>query len=166
MVWLGRAIGWIGLGLTGVVAASLVAIMVLGTWDVVGTQAFNQPLPGATEAITSLLVVIVYGALPDVQRRRANVRMELLYANMGPRAQAAMDLMAELVALVFFVLLVWQAATDAYWSWQIKQTETGLIRFPIYPFKAALVAGVACLLLQLVADIFMELRHLRQRGPS
>lgn len=161
-----RAIGWIGLGLTGVVAASLVAVVLLGTWDVVGTQAFNRPLPGASEAITSLLVVVVYGALPDVQRRRGHVRMELLYANVGPRAQAAMDLVAEVVALVFFGLLVWQAATDAWWSWQIGQTETGLIRFPIYPFKAALVVGVGCLLVQLVADLAMDLRRLRRRGPS
>jgi TRAP-type C4-dicarboxylate transport system permease small subunit len=166
MGWLRRAIGWVGVALTGVVAAALITVMLLGTWDVIGTQLFNQPLPGATEAMTSLLVVVVYGALPDVQRRRANIRMELLYANVGPRARAAMDATAHAVALVFFGLLLWQTATDAWWSWQIRQTEVGLIRFPVYPFKAALVVGVACLMLQLLADAAGDLRRLRSGAAT
>jgi TRAP-type C4-dicarboxylate transport system permease small subunit len=166
MVWLHHAADWIGRVLLGVVAASVAASMLLGTGDVVGTQVFNQPVPGATEAISNLLVVIVYGALPYVQRRRGHIRMELLYANVGPRAKAAMDLVTSAVALAFFSFLLWQAIAEASWSWSHRQTEMGLIRFPVYPFKAALAVGVACLLLQLVADMIADLQRLRRPGPS
>ena len=123
--------------------------LLLGTADVVGTQVFNRPVPGATEAISSLLVIIVYGALSHVQRQRSHIRMEMLYANAGPRARAVMDLVAHLIALGFFGLMLRQTTVDAAWSWSIKQTEVGLIRFPVYPFKAALAVGLAVLLVTL-----------------
>ena len=162
MTWLDRATGWTAAALMTVVGLAVVASMALGTADVVGTQLFNSPVPGATEAISSLLVIIVYGALPYVQRRRASIRMALVHANVGPRVQAAMDVAAHAVALAFFGLLLWQAVAEAAWSWSIKQTEVGLIRFPIYPFKAALAVGVALLMLQLVADLLADLRRLRR----
>lgn len=166
MAWLDHAVDWIGRGLLGVVALSVTASMLLGTGDVVGTQVFSQPVPGATEAISNLLVVIVYGALPYVQRRRGHIRMELLYANVGPRVKAAMDLVTGAVALAFFTFMLWQAISEASWSWSLKQTEMGLIRFPVYPFKVALAVGVACLLLQLLADMITDLGRLCRQGPS
>lgn len=164
MTWLDRVTGWTAAALMAVVGLAVVVSMGLGTADVVGTQLFNAPVPGATEAISSLLVVIVYGALPYVQRRRGNIRMALVYSNVGARAQAAMDLTAHLVALVFFGLLLRQAVAEAAWSWGIRQTEVGLIRFPIYPFKAALAVGVALLMLQLVADVLTDARRVYRRA--
>lgn len=164
MGWLDRATGWIAAALMVVVGLAVVLSMALGTADVIGTQLLNRPVPGATEAISSLLVVIVYGALPAVQRRRANIRMALVYSNVGPRARAAMDAAAHGIALVFFGLLLRQAAAEAAWSWSIRQTEVGLIRFPIYPFKTALAVGVALLLVQLAADVWADLRRVRRPG--
>lgn len=166
MAWLHRVVGWIGLGLLGLVAASVAASMLLGTADVVGTQFLGKPVPGATEGISSLLVIIVYGALAYVQGQRGHIRMELLYANVGRRVKAAMDLVAEVVALAFFGLLLWQAIGEASWSWRVKQTEMGLILFPVYPFKVALAVGVAFLLVQLLADVFQDLQRLSRRGTS
>lgn len=157
--------GWAATGLMVLVTAAVVASMLLGTADVVGTQVFNRPVPGATEAISSLLVIIVYGALSHVQRQRSHIRMEMLYASAGPRARAVMDLVAHLIALGFFGLMLRQTTLDAAWSWSIKQTEVGLIRFPVYPFKAALAVGLAVLLVQLVADVLLDVRRLRLRDP-
>lgn len=162
MTVLDRVTGWTAAGLMVLVGVAVVVSMALGTADVVGTQLFNSPVPGATEAISSLLVIIVYGALPAVQRRRAHIRMALVYSNVGARTRALMDLAAHLVAIAFFGLLLWQAVAEAAWSWSIGQTEVGLIRFPIYPFKAALAVGVALLILQLVADVLEDARRVRR----
>ena len=85
----------------------------LGTADVVGTQMFGVPVPGATEITESTMVLIVFGALTYTQIRRSHIRVELLYMRAGARGQAAMDVFASLMAILFFSLLLWQATNPA-----------------------------------------------------
>ena len=82
--------------------------MFLGVADVVGTQMLRSPVPGAYEITESTMTLIVFGALAYAQIRRAHIRVELLYTHVGPRTQAALDVLADIAGLVFFGLLLWQ----------------------------------------------------------
>lgn len=135
------------------------AAMFLGTIEVVGTQIFHTPVPGALELTESTMVLIVFGALCYAQIRRSHIRVELIYTNMGPRVRAAMDVFADLCGLVFFSLLVWQAYSEALYSLQIGEATVGLIRFPLYPARIILAVGTAMLILQLVLDLITDIRR-------
>jgi len=138
----------------------MLASVFLGTADVVGTQFLGRPVPGALELTESTMVLIVFGALAYAQIRRAHIRVELLYTKVGPRVRVTMDILAELAALVYFGLLTWQSFGEAVFSWSIDEATVGLVRFPLYPARWILVAGATLLIVQLLLDLFQDLRRL------
>lgn len=138
----------------------------LGTADVVGTQMFGVPVPGATEITESTMVLIVFGALTYTQIRRSHIRVELLYMRAGARGQAAMDVFASLMALLFFSLLLWQATNEALFSIKIDEATFGLVRMPLWPARIVLAAGTALLILQLLLDLVVDLDRLVKGGEA
>ncbi len=155
---LGRLLESVALLVLLVGGVGMLGAMFLGTADVVGTQFFGRPVAGALELTESTMVLIVFGALAYAQLRRNHIRVELLYARAGPRARACMDLLADVAAIGFFGLLLWQAILEAMTSWRIGEATVGLIRFPLYPARWILVTGTALLLAQLVLDLVRDAR--------
>jgi TRAP-type mannitol/chloroaromatic compound transport system permease small subunit len=143
----------------------MLASMVLGVADVVGTKFFNYPVPGTLEFTESTMVLIVFGALAYAQERRAHIRVELLYTHTGPRGKSAMEVVTHVVAFVFFALLAWQGIGELRYSWEIREATMGTIRFPLYPARFLLVLGTALLLLRLALDIVADLGRLRRGEP-
>jgi TRAP-type C4-dicarboxylate transport system permease small subunit len=136
----------------------------LGAADVIGTQVFGQPIHGALEITESTMVVIVFGALTYAQIRRNHIRVELFYTRVSPRAQAAMDVFAHAMAVLFFGLLLWQAVNEAIISVGIDESTFGLIRFPLWPARIILAAGTALLILQLVLDLIGDVQRFFRGG--
>ncbi len=144
----------------------LIVSTFLGTADVVGTQMFGVPVPGATEITESTMVLIVFGALTYTQIRRSHIRVELLYMRVSARGQAAMDVFASLMAMLFFSLLLWQATNEALFSIQIDEATFGLVRLPLWPARIVLAAGTALLILQLLLDLAVDLNRLVMGGEA
>ncbi len=141
--------------------AGMLTATFLGTGDVVGTQFFGRPVHGAKEITESTMVLIVFGALAYAQIRRAHIRVELLYTHMGGRVQAVMDVVADLAALVFFGILIWQCTDGAMLSWRIGEAADGLFRFRLYPARWILVTGTGLLIAQLVLDLIADLGRVK-----
>ncbi|MGH8741968.1 MAG: TRAP transporter small permease subunit [Burkholderiales bacterium] len=159
--WLSRlALGLLLLGTVGMIASMLV-----GVADVVGTEFFGQPVLGTLEFTESTMVLIVFGALAYAQQRRAHIRVELLYGVMGPRGKSFMELVTHAVAFAFFALLAWQGLGELRYSWEIREATMGTVRFPLYPARFLLLLGTALLLVQLALDIAGDLGRLR-RGEA
>ncbi len=144
----------------------MVVSTLLGAADVIGTQAFGTPVHGALEITESTMVVIVFGALTYSQIRRKHIRVELFYTRAGPRTQAAMDIFANLMAIVFFSLLLWQAINEAQFSLQIDESTFGLIRVPLWPARIVLAAGTGLLILQLFIDLAIDIERLVKGGEA
>ncbi len=144
----------------------LIVSTFLGTADVVGTQMFGVPVPGATEITESTMVLIVFGALTYTQIRRSHIRVELLYMRVGARGQAAMDVFASLMAMLFFSLLLWQATNEALFSIRIDEATFGLVRLPLWPARIVLAAGTALLIVQLLLDLTVDLNRLVKGGEA
>ncbi|GGE31939.1 hypothetical protein GCM10007276_06450 [Agaricicola taiwanensis] len=137
----------------------LMLSMGLGVADVVGSY-FNHPVPGAYELTESTMVLVVFGGLTYAQIKRKHIRVELLYLRMGPRVQSLMDILADIAALVFFGLLIWQGWNEAAYSIEINEATSGLIRFPLYPARILLVFGSAMFLAQMSVDFIEDIRRL------
>lgn len=162
---LAKVIERLALAILLVGGLGLLISMFLGVGDIIGTQVLKSPLPGAKELTESTMVLIVFGALAYAQIQRSHIRVELLYARAGPRGQAVMDVIADLAALFFFSLLLWQAINEAIFSIQLKEATVGLIRFPLYPARVILAAGTALLILRLLIDLIEDLQRVRTGEP-
>jgi TRAP-type C4-dicarboxylate transport system permease small subunit len=166
MKTISRLIERIALAVLMIGGFGMLASTFLGTADVVGTQFFAHPVPGALELTESTMVVIVFGALTYSQIRRNHIRVELLYTRAGARGQAAMDIFADLMGLLFFGLLLWQAISEAQFSIEINEATFGLIRFPLWPARVVLAAGTALLILQLAIDLVTDVQRLIHGGEG
>ena len=102
--------------------------MLMGVMEIVGNQIIGIAVPGARELTESVMVLIVFGALAYAQLRRRHIRVELVYVRMGPETRAAMDVIADLAALLFFGLLLWQAYREVEFSLMFGEATDGLIR--------------------------------------
>ena len=159
--WLGRLALWLLLlGTVGMIAAMLV-----GVADVVGTEFLGRPVLGTLEFTESTMVLVVFGALAYAQERRAHIRVELLYSHVGPRGKSFMEAVTHIVAFLFFALVAWQGYVELVYSWEIMESTMGSVRFPLYPARVLLLVGVALLLLRLAIDIVQDVGRLR-RGEA
>lgn len=142
----------------------LLLSMFLGVGDVIGMQ-LRHPVPGALEFTESTMVLIVFGGIAWAQIRRAHIRVELVYLNVGKRMRSAMDIIASLAGIVFFGLLVWQGGVEALYSWQINEATSGLVRFPLWPARWILVFGSALMILQLLIDLWHDVTRFGDPHP-
>lgn len=162
--WLSRlALGLLLLGTVGMIAS-----MLAGVADVVGTEFFGRPVLGTLEFTESTMVLVVFGALAYAQERRAHIRVELLYGHAGARGKSFMEAVTHIVAFVFFALIAWQGFGELRYSWEMKEATMGSVRFPLYPARFFLLVGVALLVLRLAIDIVQDVGRLRrgERPPA
>ena len=162
---LGAVLSRVALGLLLLGTVGMIASMLIGVADVVGTKFFDWPVPGTLEFTESTMVLVVFGALAYAQERRAHIRVELLYGHVGPRGQSFMEAVTHIVAFVFFALVAWQGLSELSYSWELKEATMGTVRFPLYPARFFLLLGVALLLARLVLDIVGDIGRLR-RGEA
>jgi TRAP-type C4-dicarboxylate transport system permease small subunit len=159
--WLGRLALWLLLlGTVGMIAAMLV-----GVADVLGTEFLGRPVLGTLEFTESSMVLVVFGALAYAQERRAHIRVELLYSFVGPRGKSFMEVVTHIVAFIFFALMAWQGYVELLYSLEIMESTMGSVRFPLYPARVILLLGVALLLLRLAIDIAQDIGRLRRGEP-
>jgi TRAP-type mannitol/chloroaromatic compound transport system permease small subunit len=155
----------LSLGLLLLGTVGMIASMLLGVADVVGTKFLDYPVPGTLEFTESTMVLIVFGALAYTQERRGHIRVELLYGAAGPRGKSFMELVTHVVAFAFFGLLAWQGIGELQYSWEIREATMGTVRFPLYPARFLLVLGALLLLLRLAFDIAADVGRLWRGEP-
>jgi TRAP-type mannitol/chloroaromatic compound transport system permease small subunit len=162
---LSAALSRLAFGLLLLGAVGMIASMLLGVADVVGTKFLDYPVPGTLEFTESTMVLIVFGALAYTQERRGHIRVELLYGHAGQRGKSFMEVVTHVVAFVFFALLAWQGIGELRYSWEIREATMGTVRFPLYPARFLLVLGALLLLLRLAIDIVGDLGRLWRGEP-
>lgn len=136
----------------------LLLSMLLSVADVVGTQ-MGHPVAGALEFTESTMVLVVFGGMTWAQIRRSHIRVELVYMQVGKRVRSAMDIVTSLAGIVFFGLLVWQGGVEAVYAWEIGESTSGLVSFPVWPARWILVLGSGLMILQLLIDLWYDLTH-------
>ena len=143
----------------------MIASMLIGVADVVGTKFFDWPVPGTLEFTESTMALVVFGALAYAQERRAHIRVELLDGLAGPSGQSFMEAVTHIVAFIFFALVAWQGLSELSYSWELKEATMGTVRFPLYPARFFLLLGVVLLLVRLALDIVADIGRMR-RGEA
>jgi TRAP-type C4-dicarboxylate transport system permease small subunit len=147
----------------GVMVASVavLAIMLLGAADIVATW-LKFPIPGAHELIQVLMVLVIFLALPDVEARRQHIAVDMFYQRFSPAVRRVLDIVNNLLSLLFYGAMGWQGWKMFRESWSISEYAPGVIPFPIYPSKALFAFGVTftCLV------ILVNLRRPRAKAQS
>lgn len=113
LTWLARYAVWIG-------GAGIIASAVMVTVEVIIRKAFQSSLGGADEVSGYLFAIGTVWALPFALLRRANVRIDALYALLPRWVRTVLDFVA-IVLLTVFVAVVFYHA----WNLFLSSVENG-----------------------------------------
>ena len=149
------------------VAMGCVAFMMLiGVVDTLSVKLGGEPLPGYFELTEVSMVLIIFFSLAYVQRERRHISMTALTESMPPKVQRSLEVLALLVAIFATFMITWAGIAAAWSSVRVGEWYPGLVQFPVYPWKAALVLGAVTLLIKLIADVVKSLAELLKPGTS
>lgn len=141
---------------------ALLLMMLIGALDVFLGKVFNMPIPGTFEATEALMVVSAFLAIAYNQQVKGHIKVELFTSRFSPRVQAIFELFAYCLSVFFFFLVAWQAWLYGWASLKVREYESGLIAFPVYPAKLLLALGVSIMTVQCLKDIgtaFKKIYH-------
>ncbi|MDF0750842.1 TRAP transporter small permease [Marinobacter sp. 71-i] len=146
------------MGVASGVAIFLITLIVVA--DVALRALFRQPIPGATELSTLLMVALVYLGLASVQTTKSNFRMEVLINYLPSGIARILNLLTTLIALVAISIIAWYTTLEALHSLSVKEMSYGAVSFPIYPARTIIAIGFVLLALQLLIDaVFLLVGH-------
>lgn len=163
---MGRLIRWIE-GLTGAVggmAALVVIPLVVATcYEVFARYLFGAPTIWAFELGYTLMGVhfLLGGAL--TLKERAHVRIDLIYARLGPKTQASIDLVLYASLTVPALGLLNERLARYAWQAWLSGESTGQSAWnpPLWPLRFVITASFLLLLLQVLAECLKSIQVLR-----
>lgn len=161
-VWLRR----VSLTFAFLSGVAMLLMMLAGTFDIIGTNVFAQPIPAAFEFIATMMVVVVFFAVPLAQARRAHIRVEVVYGFMPRSLRFSADLLQFLLSTLFYALIAYFGWRAGVRSFEQGEIAPGIINFPIWPARFALCLGASLMTIQCATDLFELLAGRRDSGPQ
>jgi TRAP-type C4-dicarboxylate transport system permease small subunit len=130
----------------------LVVMMLLTVADVLLRSFLNRPILGTVELTENLMVALGFLMLAWCARNQGNIRVDLAVGRLPYRVRTSIDSITCFFSLFIFSIITWQGALELGEAWRSGEA-TNILRTPIYPFYAALVAGSGILCLVLLANL-------------
>jgi TRAP-type mannitol/chloroaromatic compound transport system permease small subunit len=135
--------------------ALAVLVLALMLAEVFGRYGLGKPIRGSDEIVAMLNGCMFLFACALALRRNAHVSVDALSARLAPAMRAL--ILALFSLLVFIPVLLWIEAallTRLIAAWRSGEVpEVSALRYPIWPYYAALATALATFLLQLIADM-------------
>lgn len=131
---------------------SILVITMTIVADVILRLVANQPVRGATEFSTLMMIVIVYIGLASVQASKSNFRMEIVIDKLPKQLQRVLNLVTTLIAMFVIGIMAWYTAQEAFYSLERREMSFAAISFPVYPARLIIALGLFLLTAQLLVD--------------
>lgn len=138
--------------------ASCFLMVIITVADVLSRHFLKRAIAGVFELNEVLMVMVVFLGLGIAQEEKAHIRAELLISRASIQVRRWFDIFAHSVGFLFWGVIFIQSISKAWDSFLTREYKEGLIKFPVWPVRWALVIGVLLLCLQLLSDIYATFR--------
>jgi len=153
--WIGRSVAWLGLAAVIVCTVNAVARYALN----IGSNAWLELQWYFNAAV--FLLIAAYAL-----KRNEHVRIDVIASRLSPRAQAWIDILGGVFALLpASIIIAWYSWPSLVSSWSIQEHSSdpgGLIRWPV---RALIPLAFTLLALQGVSEIVKRVAFLRGLMP-
>ncbi|MFH1480398.1 MAG: TRAP transporter small permease [Pseudomonadota bacterium] len=142
-------------------------LMLIIVTDVVGRSLFNHPLTGAPELVKVSLVALVFLQITHTLREDRHVRSTLLVGFVPPFLRVLLRIFADLLGLVFFVLLCYSSWPQVVSAWRVLEYEgEGALNVPTYPVRAIILFCSALMVIQFFMNLVKGMKGLSTRSKD
>ena len=120
----------------------LIAMMLITSADV-GLRTFiHSTFAGASVVVRNMLVVAMFLGLPYVTFVAGHTRSEFLYARAPSKVQLVLDLIAQGIGTVLFLLMAYSMIKPTLQSFTTSQFDSeGTFLMPMWPFYILTLFG-------------------------
>ncbi len=127
--------------IAAILAFSLCFVVVA---DVVGRVAFNHPVQGTPEMVSSAIVIICYLQAAYAVRSGGMISLDALTSLMPNRVQALLAAIGALLGVFLFALICWGSIDQSVYAWTAGEFDgEGALRIPAWPARFVLTLGSA-----------------------
>lgn len=136
--------------IAGALIAVILAVMVI---DVTRRNVVGGSVAGAYEAITMMLVGVVFLGLAHAERTDTTIKLTLVTSRMPAPAAFVARCTASSLALVMCCWLCWATWGAAQRSIERGELQQGLLSLPTWPAKVVITLGFAVLAIEMVLSL-------------
>lgn len=147
-------------GLAGAGVLSIIAMMCVVTFDVIGRYLFNQPTVWADEVASFLMIAVVFCGLAQNLCLGDHIRIDVVTNLMSARTRFFLDLVAHAVCIVFATALFVACWTRFDNFWVRQTTSDSPIMLPLWIPAVPVLLGAAVFCLAAVAGFVTRLHAL------
>jgi TRAP-type mannitol/chloroaromatic compound transport system permease small subunit len=133
-----------------------IGIVVMVCWEIVARYGFNAPTVWATDGMVMLTGYIMILAAGYVQLNKRHVRIDVLYANLGTKTQAVLDIITFFMFSLLMYAIIWHGWLFAWEGIKVRETAGTPWDPIVYPLKTAIPLGAFLLWLQMIADLIRK----------
>ena len=126
-------IEWVAAGFVGLVAANIFISVLL-------RNIFNYSIPDSFDIGRLMLGILIFWGIAATSYRGAHITVDLIWANVGPKYQRAIDVFATLVLLFVVTVQTW-TLFDKVRGTYYDHVLTFDMHMPTWPFFAVAWAG-------------------------
>lgn len=125
------------------------------------TKVFRVPSLWTLEMAQFTLVAYYLLGAPYSMQLGANVRMDLMYARMPLRRQAAWDILTIFFLIFYLGVMLWGAVDSTVYSLSINERAPSAWRPPLWPIKIIITLSFVLMILQAFAHLIRDIAVLR-----
>jgi TRAP-type C4-dicarboxylate transport system permease small subunit len=126
-------IEWVAAGFVGLVAANIFISVLL-------RNIFNYSIPDSFDIGRLMLGILIFWGIAATSYRGAHITVDLIWANVGPKYQRAIDVFATLVLLFVVTVQTWTLFDKVRGTYN-DHVLTFDMHMPTWPFFAIAWAG-------------------------
>ena len=125
--------------------------------DVIGRVAFNSPLQGTPELVSSSIVIICYLQAVYAILSGGMMHVDAITVHMPPRVQSVLGALACVLGGLLFGIIFWGSIDGFIHALESGEYEgEGALRVPVWPVRLAVLVGSG---LAVLAYILMAARQ-------
>ncbi len=132
---------------------AMLAMMLTGALDVIGTNVFAAPIPAAFEFMATMMVMVIFFSVALAQAQRSHIRVGVFTDNLPKPLRKLTDVLQFVCSLAFFGLIAWFGWKSGLRSFEVGEYVSGAINFPIWPARFALALGATLMMAQNLYDL-------------
>lgn len=140
------------------VAAIFIGIVAADVFVTVMLRYFGIAIPDSYDIGQLLLGILIFWGIAATSYRGTHITVDLVWANVGPRAQRAIDIFATLV-LLFVVAVQTYTLFDKVISTRDANVSTFDLRLPTWPFFAVAWIGDAAAVMLIAVRTYRLIFH-------
>lgn len=144
----------------------LVVIMLILSYEVIARYFFNSPTIWAHELSGFFFAFYLALTGPWVLLRKEHVAVDIIYTKYSEKKQNAADIVSNIIAIFFFVMVFYLGMKNALYSLSINQTSYTVWGPPLWPIKFFIPLSATFFILQSLANICDSAMKIKENGAK